>query len=64
MLVGLPDRFRPRRGYLVPLQRGKQSGKKNDYDYAYYDNTAGLEYDSLDLEHVTGNKESTKIARN
>ncbi|XP_029052307.2 uncharacterized protein DDB_G0283357-like isoform X2 [Osmia bicornis bicornis] len=44
-------------------QRPK-SGKKNDYDYAYYDNTAGLEYDSLDLEHVTGNKESTKIARN
>ncbi|XP_003701171.2 uncharacterized protein LOC100875735 [Megachile rotundata] len=41
-----------------------KSGKKNDYDYAYYDNTAGLEYDSLDLEHVTGNKESTKIARN
>ncbi|XP_017893080.1 GATA zinc finger domain-containing protein 14-like [Ceratina calcarata] len=41
-----------------------KSGKKNDYDYAYYDNIAGLEYDSLDLEHVTGNKESTKIARN
>ncbi|XP_076235681.1 uncharacterized protein LOC143180040 [Calliopsis andreniformis] len=41
-----------------------KSGKKNDYDYAYYDNTAGLEYDSLDLEHVTGNKESTKITRN
>ncbi|KAF3429173.1 hypothetical protein E2986_13797 [Frieseomelitta varia] len=41
-----------------------KSGKKNDYDYAYYDNTAGLEYDSLDLEHVAGNKESTKIARN
>ncbi|KOC67694.1 hypothetical protein WH47_11095 [Habropoda laboriosa] len=41
-----------------------KSGKKSDYDYAYYDNTAGLEYDSLDLEHVTGNKESTKIARN
>ncbi|KOX78947.1 hypothetical protein WN51_10159, partial [Melipona quadrifasciata] len=40
-----------------------KSGKKNDYDYAYYDNTAGLEYDSLDLEHVAGNKESTKIAR-
>ncbi|KAK9301750.1 hypothetical protein QLX08_005965 [Tetragonisca angustula] len=41
-----------------------KSGKKNDYDYAYYDNTAGLEYDSLDLEHVAGNKESTKITRN
>ncbi|OAD60082.1 hypothetical protein WN48_06666 [Eufriesea mexicana] len=41
-----------------------KSGKKTDYDYAYYDNTAGLEYDSLDLEHVTGIKESTKIARN
>nr|XP_031830199.1 probable serine/threonine-protein kinase clkA [Nomia melanderi] len=41
-----------------------RSGKKSDYDYAYYDNTAGLEYDSLDLEHVAGNKESAKIARN
>ncbi|CAL7942650.1 unnamed protein product [Xylocopa violacea] len=41
-----------------------KSGKKNDYDYAYYDNTAGLEYDALDLEQVTRNKESTKIARN
>ncbi|XP_011634005.1 probable serine/threonine-protein kinase clkA [Pogonomyrmex barbatus] len=41
-----------------------KSGKKNDYDYAYYDNTGGLEYDGVDLEHVTSNKESTKIARN
>ncbi|XP_076758119.1 uncharacterized protein LOC143427680 [Xylocopa sonorina] len=41
-----------------------KTGKKNDYDYAYYDNTAGLEYDALDLEQVTRNKESTKIARN
>ncbi|KAG7197118.1 hypothetical protein KM043_007209 [Ampulex compressa] len=41
-----------------------KSGKKNDYDYAYYDNAGGLEYDGLDLEHVTGNKESSKIARN
>lgn len=41
-----------------------KSGKKNDYDYAYYDNTSGLEYDGVDLEHVTSNKESTKIARN
>ncbi|EZA53876.1 hypothetical protein DMN91_011092 [Ooceraea biroi] len=40
-----------------------KSGKKNDYDYAYYDN-GGLEYDGVDLEHVTSNKESTKIARN
>lgn len=41
-----------------------KSSKKNDYDYAYYDNTGGLEYDGVDLEHVTSNKESTKIARN
>ncbi|XP_014485832.1 PREDICTED: probable serine/threonine-protein kinase clkA [Dinoponera quadriceps] len=41
-----------------------KSGKKNDYDYAYYDNAGGLEYDGVDLEHVTSNKESTKIARN
>ncbi|XP_029668558.1 GATA zinc finger domain-containing protein 14-like isoform X1 [Formica exsecta] len=41
-----------------------KSGKKNDYDYAYYDNTGGVEYDGVDLEHVTSNKESTKIARN
>ncbi|KYM94941.1 hypothetical protein ALC62_14536, partial [Cyphomyrmex costatus] len=41
-----------------------KSGKKNDYDYAYYDSTGGLEYDGVDLEHVTSNKESTKIARN
>ncbi|GAB1867557.1 Chitin-binding type-2 domain-containing protein [Camponotus japonicus] len=41
-----------------------KSGKKNDYDYAYYDNTGGLEYDGVDLEHVTSNKESTKITRN
>ncbi|XP_072762049.1 uncharacterized protein [Anoplolepis gracilipes] len=41
-----------------------KSSKKNDYDYAYYDNTGGLEYDGVDLEHVTGNKESTKITRN
>ncbi|XP_011175833.2 GATA zinc finger domain-containing protein 14 [Solenopsis invicta] len=41
-----------------------RSGKKNDYDYAYYDSTGGLEYDGVDLEHVTSNKESTKIARN
>ncbi|XP_011881394.1 PREDICTED: GATA zinc finger domain-containing protein 14 isoform X2 [Vollenhovia emeryi] len=41
-----------------------KSGKKNDYDYAYYDTTGGLEYDGVDLEHVTSNKESTKIARN
>ncbi|KAJ8666822.1 hypothetical protein QAD02_008484 [Eretmocerus hayati] len=33
--------------------------KKNDYDYAYYDN---VEYDNLELEHVTSNKESVKIA--
>ncbi|XP_076300058.1 uncharacterized protein LOC143218629 [Lasioglossum baleicum] len=41
--------------------RRPKSGKKNDYDYAYYDNenTAALEYDSFD-----GDKESTKIARN
>jgi hypothetical protein len=41
-----------------------KSGKKNDYDYAYYDSTGALEYDGVDLEHVTSNKESTKIARN
>ncbi|XP_025264513.1 probable cyclin-dependent serine/threonine-protein kinase DDB_G0292550 isoform X2 [Camponotus floridanus] len=41
-----------------------KSGKKNDYDYAYYDNTGGLEYDGVDLEHVTSNKESTKLTRN
>lgn len=41
-----------------------KSGKKNDYDYAYYDNAGGLEYDGVDLEHVTSNKESTKITRN
>ncbi|XP_025156399.1 DEP domain-containing protein DDB_G0279099 isoform X2 [Harpegnathos saltator] len=41
-----------------------KSSKKNDYDYAYYDNAGGLEYDGVDLEHVTSNKESTKIARN
>ncbi|OXU20258.1 hypothetical protein TSAR_001441 [Trichomalopsis sarcophagae] len=34
--------------------------KKNDYDYAYYDN-GPLEYDSLELEHVGSNKESVKI---
>ncbi|XP_011312084.1 probable serine/threonine-protein kinase clkA [Fopius arisanus] len=38
--------------------------KKNDYDYAYYDNAGTLEYDGLDLEHVAGGKESAKIARN
>lgn len=48
----------------LPTTGRPKSGKKSDYDYAYYDNTAALEYDSLDLEHVTGNKESTKIARN
>lgn len=48
----------------LPTTDRPKSGKKSDYDYAYYDNTAALEYDSLDLEHVTGNKESTKIARN
>ncbi|KAG8039643.1 hypothetical protein G9C98_000372 [Cotesia typhae] len=41
-----------------------KSTKKNDYDYAYYDNTGGLEYDGLDLENVARNKESSKIARN
>ncbi|XP_012288535.1 probable serine/threonine-protein kinase clkA [Orussus abietinus] len=41
-----------------------KTGKKNDYDYAYYDNVGTLEYDGLDLEHVTGNKESAKISRN
>ncbi|XP_029179103.1 GATA zinc finger domain-containing protein 14-like isoform X2 [Nylanderia fulva] len=41
-----------------------KSSKKNDYDYAYYDNTGGVEYDGVDLEHVTSNKESTKITRN
>lgn len=44
--------------------RPTKSSKKNDYDYAYYDNAGGLEYDGVDLEHVTSNKESTKIARN
>ncbi|XP_015591999.1 probable serine/threonine-protein kinase clkA isoform X1 [Cephus cinctus] len=41
-----------------------KSTKKNDYDYAYYDNAGTLEYDGLDLEHVNDNKESSKIARN
>lgn len=40
-----------------------KTGKKNDYDYAYYDNTGALEYDGIELEHVTGNKESSKITR-
>lgn len=34
--------------------------KKNDYDYAYYDN-GPLEYDNIELEHVGSNKESVKI---
>ncbi|XP_066584510.1 GATA zinc finger domain-containing protein 14-like [Prorops nasuta] len=38
-----------------------KSGKKNDYDYAYYDNAAPLEYDALE---DAGNKESSKITRN
>ncbi|XP_043504167.1 GATA zinc finger domain-containing protein 14-like [Polistes fuscatus] len=41
-----------------------KSGKKNDYDYAYYDNAGGPEYDGLELEQVTGNKESSKLSRN
>ncbi|XP_063989332.1 GATA zinc finger domain-containing protein 14 isoform X2 [Diachasmimorpha longicaudata] len=41
-----------------------KSSKKNDYDYAYYDNAGALEYDGLDLEHVAGGKESSKISRN
>ncbi|XP_034952647.1 GATA zinc finger domain-containing protein 14-like [Chelonus insularis] len=41
-----------------------KSTKKNDYDYAYYDNVGALEYDGLDLENVARNKESSKIARN
>ncbi|XP_015116970.1 homeobox protein 5 [Diachasma alloeum] len=41
-----------------------KSPKKNDYDYAYYDNAGALEYDGLDLEHVAGGKESAKISRN
>ena len=28
MLVDPPDRFHPRRGYLVPLQRDQNLGKK------------------------------------
>ncbi|XP_058797062.1 myosin-G heavy chain-like isoform X2 [Phymastichus coffea] len=34
--------------------------KKNDYDYAYYDNDP-LAYDNIELEHVNSNKESVKI---
>jgi hypothetical protein len=34
--------------------------KKNDYDYAYYDN-GNVEYDNIELEHVSNNKESVKI---
>lgn len=41
-----------------------KSTKKNDYDYAYYDNAGGAEYDGLDLDHVARNKESSKISRN
>lgn len=41
-----------------------KASKKSDYDYAYYDNASALEYDSLDLEHVAGGKESSKLPRN
>ncbi|XP_011494763.1 PREDICTED: probable serine/threonine-protein kinase clkA [Ceratosolen solmsi marchali] len=34
--------------------------KKNDYDYAYYDN-GNVEYDNIELEHVSNNKDSVKI---
>lgn len=43
--------------------KSTKTGKKNDYDYAYYDNAGPLEYDGIELEHVTGNKESSKISR-
>ncbi|XP_051170517.1 probable serine/threonine-protein kinase DDB_G0282963 [Leptopilina boulardi] len=43
--------------------KATKTGKKNDYDYAYYDNAGALEYDGIELEHVTGNKESSKISR-
>ncbi|XP_046744125.1 homeobox protein 2-like isoform X2 [Diprion similis] len=38
--------------------------KKNDYDYAYYDNAGALEYDGVDLEQVTGSRDTAKVARN
>ncbi|XP_048504860.1 GATA zinc finger domain-containing protein 14 isoform X2 [Athalia rosae] len=41
-----------------------KTGKKNDYDYAYYDNAGTLEYDGLDLEQVTGSRDSAKLSRN
>ena len=44
-------------------QKPAKSGKKNDYDYAYYDNAGQLEYDGLEFEHVAGSKESSKISR-
>lgn len=41
--------------------RPNKISKKNDYDYAYYDNDPST-YDNIELEHVNSNKESVKIA--
>lgn len=41
-----------------------KTSKKNDYDYAYYDNAGTLEYDGLDFEQVAGSRDSAKISRN
>ncbi|XP_046421825.1 GATA zinc finger domain-containing protein 14-like isoform X1 [Neodiprion fabricii] len=41
-----------------------KSEKKNDYDYAYYDNAGALEYDGIDLEQVGGSRDTAKVTRN